>query len=218
MEPLSLHDASKVPNGNVCRKLGPIGQMARPIDARYWMRDSFARFGGLVTLALFTLAVNGCKQKAAPPAQPVVRSTPRASGPVPSDFPSNDAPVPDSSTVNLRQPRRRSVVAPQVDQTPIDAQAAQEAQERRDAALLKQQEAASQRQQQELNGVVQQSLKIRQEQQAEPRIQDAPEPPPTVYSQSSQQGQDEQRIQDAPGPSQTNPTSAPIQQQASPQL
>lgn len=183
------------------------------------MRHSLARFGGVVILALFTLAVNGCKQKAVPSVQPVVRTTPRATGPVPSDFPSHDAPVPDQNNVSSRQPRRRAVVVPQqVDQTPmIDAQAAQEAQERHDAALLKQQEAASQRQQQELNGVVQQSLNIRQEQQAEPRIQDAPEPPPTVYSQSSQQGQDEPRIQDAPGPPQANPTPAPNQQQAPPQ-
>ncbi len=180
------------------------------------MRDGLAKVGGVVAFGLAVIWVQGCKQKVAPVAvQPVIRSTPRVSGPTPSDFPPDDTPVPDANAVASRQPRRRRVAPPQVDQTPaVDAQAAQEAQQRRDAALLKQQEAASQRQQQELNGVVQQSLKIQQEQQAEPRIQNAPGPPASLFSQP---GEDEPRIQDAPGPAQANPVPAPTQPQSAPQ-
>jgi len=179
------------------------------------------KFGGVAAVVLAAMLAQGCKRKAEPvAAQPVVRSAPRVSEPSPSDFPADNAPVPDANAATSRQPRRRRVVAPQVEQAPqtVDAQAAEEAQQRRDAALLKQQESASQKQQQELNGVVQQSLKIQQEQQAEPRIQDAPEPPASVYSQSQQQGQDEPRIQDAPGPAQTNPAPATAQPQGPPQV
>jgi hypothetical protein len=184
------------------------------------MRDGFAKVGGLVALGLVLIWVEGCKQKVAPVAiQPVVRSVPHVSGPVPSDFPPDDPPVPDANAAASRRPRVRRVATPQVVQTPaVDVQAVEEAQRRRDAELLKQQEAASQRQQQELNGVVQQSLKIQQEQQAEPRIQGAPEPPSWLFSQPTQSGQNEQRIQDAPGPVQTNQVPAPTQPEGSPQL
>jgi hypothetical protein len=184
------------------------------------VRDSLAKFGGVVALVLAALWVDGCKQRVAPVAlQPVIRSTPRPIGPMLSDFPPNDASVPDANAVASRQPRIRRVAAPQVVPTPtVDVQAVEEAQRRRDGELLKQQESASQRQQQELNGVVQQSLKIQQEQQAEPRIQDAPEPPPWLFSQPTQLGQDEPRIQDAPGPAQINQVPAPTEPQGSPQL
>jgi hypothetical protein len=88
--------------------------------------------------------------------------------------------------------------APPVVQAPrpvVDPEALAEAQRQRDASLLQGQQAASQRQQQELNGVVQRSLKIQQDQQAEPRIQDAPEVPIT---QQPVPGQEAPRIQDNP--------------------
>jgi hypothetical protein len=183
------------------------------------MREGCGRLSGVIALGLAAMLVQGCKQKVAPVAvQPVVRSTSRASGPSLSDFPPDDPPVADAKAPH--QPQRHRVVVAQVDPAPqpVDDEAAEEAQQRRDATLLKQQEAASQRQQQELNGVVQQSLKIQQDQQAEPRIQNAPEPPPTWYSQP----EDEQRIHDAPGPAQTNPTQTnsapePAQPQSPPQ-
>ncbi|WP_433973207.1 hypothetical protein [Tunturiibacter lichenicola] len=176
------------------------------------MNDGLAKIGGVMALGLVAVLAQGCKQKAAPVvAQPVVRTAPRAA-PSPSDFPPDDADVPDTN-VTASRPRRRKVVAPPVTPPPVvDTGAADEAQQRRDAALLKQQESASQRQQQELNGVVQQSLKLQQEQQAEPRIQSAPEQP---LSPPAQPGQEEQRIQDAPGPAQTAP--APTQPQGPPQ-
>jgi hypothetical protein len=184
------------------------------------MRDGLARFGGLVALGLAAMLAQGCKKKAAPVVvQPVVRSTPRAS-PSLADFPPDDPPDPDANAAASRRPRGHRVVAPPVEQIPpsVDAETAEETQRRLDATLLKQQEAASQRQQQELNGVVQQSLKIQQEQQAEPRIQSAPEPPSWLFSQPSQPGQNEQRIQDAPGPPQTNQAPALTQPEGSPQL
>lgn len=181
------------------------------------MRVGLAKFGGLVALGLAALCVEGCKQKVAPvAAQPVVRSRSHVSGPDPSDFPPEDPPVPDAKVVVSRQSRVRTIAAPQVVQMPVvDAQAVEEAQRRHDAELLKQQESASHSQQQELNGVVQQSLKIQQEQQAEPRIQDAPEPPAWLFSQP---GEDEQRIHDAPGPPQTNQAPVPTQPEGSPQV
>ena len=177
------------------------------------MQDGLVKLGGAVALGLAAILMQGCKQKAAPiVAQPVVRTIPRAA-PVPSDFPP-DAVEPDSNVVASRPRRRKFVAPPVVVQPPaIHTEAAEEAQQRRDAALLKQQESASQRQQQELNGVVQQSLKIQQDQQAEPRIQEAPEQPLTPPTQP---GQEEQRIQDAPGPAQTAP--APTQTQGPPQV
>jgi hypothetical protein len=198
------------------------------------MHDGLAKFGGVIALGLAALLMQGCKKKAAPVVvQPVVRTAPRAA-PVLSDFPPDDEDVPDASPVASR-PRSHRVVAPPVVPPPVvDTEAAEEAQRRRDEALLKQQESASQRQQQELNGVVQQSLKTQQEQQAEPRIQSAPgswlslpvppwqdeqgiqDAPGPSPSQPAEPGQDEPRIQDAPGPAQTAP--APTQPQGSPQV
>jgi hypothetical protein len=194
--------------------MGPDRGKMRPMRSEVAMQDGLVKLGGVVVLGLAAILMQGCKQKAAPVvAQPVVHTAPRASGPVPSDFPPDD-PVEPNANVVASRPRRRKIVAPPVVQPPvIDTEAAEEAQQRRDAALLKQQESASQRQQQELNGVVQQSLKIQQEQQAEPRIQDAPEQP---LSPPTQPGQDEQRIQDAPGPTETAP--APTQPQGPPQI
>jgi hypothetical protein len=193
--------------------VGPERGKMRPMRSEVAMQDGLVKLGGAVALGLAAILMQGCKQKAAPiVAQPVVRTIPRAA-PVPSDFPPDDAVEPDANVVASR-PRRRKVVASPVVQPPvIDTEAAEEAQQRRDAALLKQQESASQRQQQELNGVVQQSLKIQQDQQAEPRIQEAPEQPLTPPTQP---GQEEQRIQDAPGPAQTAP--APTQTQGPPQV
>jgi hypothetical protein len=179
------------------------------------MRGSWERLSWVVALGLAAMLAQGCKKKAAPVAvQPVVRSTPRAN-PSLSDFPPDDPPDTDAKAAASRPPRGHRVVAGPVEQIqrPADAETAEEAQQRRDAVLLKQQEAASQSQQQELNGVVQQRLKIQQEEQAEPRIQDAPEPPAGWYTQP----EDEQRIHDAPGPAQTNPAPAQAQPQGPPQ-
>ena len=101
------------------------------------MRDDLAKFGGLVALGLAAMCAGGCKQKVAPVAvQPVVRSAPNVSGPVPSDFPPDDPPVPDSNAMASRKPRTRRIVAPRVVQTPaVDVLAVEEAQRRRDAEL-----------------------------------------------------------------------------------
>jgi len=77
----------------------------------------------------------------------------------------------------------------------IDQAALEAAQRQKDAVLLQSQQAASQRQQQELNGVVQKSYKLQQAQQAEPRIQEAPEVP----INQPLPGFPNQRIQDNPG-------------------
>jgi hypothetical protein len=219
---------------SVASFVGPRRGKMRPMRSEVAMRDGLAKFGGVVALGLAAMLMQGCKRKAAPVVvQPVVRTAPRAA-PAPSDFPQDDEDVSGAAPVASRA-RRRMVVAPAVVPAPgVDTEPAEEVQRRRDEVLLKQQESASQRQQQELNGVVQQSLKLSQEQQAEPRIQDAPEPPPSppaqpgqeeqriqdapgpLPSQPAQPGQDEPRIQDAPGPAQTAP--APTQPQEPPQV
>jgi hypothetical protein len=190
------------------RAMGPEREKMRPMRSEVAMHDGMAKVSGVVALVLAVMLAQGCKQKApSVVAQPAVRSTPRVSEPVPSEFPPDDAVVPDANVAP--RPRRRKVVAPPVIPPPaVDTEAAEEVQRRRDEALLKQQESSSQRQQQELNGVVQQSLKLQQEQEAEPRIQEAPEQP---LSPPTQPGQEEQRIQDAPGPTQTAPAPAPPQ-------
>jgi hypothetical protein len=158
------------------------------------MLTRLVKGAGLVGLGLVLMAGQGCKKKQAPAAaQPVVHAAPR---PAPVDFP-DDPPEP----VNLDQPvhhsARRVAPAPVMPapRPVFDPNAAAEAQRQRDASLLQQQQAASQRQQQELNGVVQRSYKLQQEQQAEPRIQDLPEVPIT---QPVVPGQEPPRIQDNP--------------------
>jgi hypothetical protein len=158
------------------------------------MQGRFRQGAGLAAVGLALVAGQGCKKKQAPAVvQPVVRAAPR---PAPVDFP-DDPPEP----VNLDQPvhhSARRVAPPPVVPAPrpvVDPNALAEAQRQRDANLLQQQQTASQRQQQELNGVVQRSYKLQQEQQAEPRIQDLPEVPIT---QPIVPGQEPPRIQDNP--------------------
>jgi len=172
---------------------------------------------GLAAMGLALMMGQGCKKKLAPAvAQPVVRAAPR---PTPVDFP-DDPPEP----LNVDQPVHHSVhrvALPPVVQAPrpvVDPNALAEAQRQRDATLLQQQQAASQRQQQELNGVVQRSQKLQQEQQAEPRIQDLPEVPIT---QPVVPGQEPPRIQDNPNipqqaPMEPAPTEGNSEQQSDP--
>jgi hypothetical protein len=158
------------------------------------MQGRFRQGVGLAAVGVALMVGQGCKKKQAPAvAQPVVRTAPR---PAPVDFP-DDPPEP----VNVDQPVHHSVrrvAPPPIVQAPrpvVDPNALAEAQRQRDATLFQQQQAASQRQQQELNGVVQRSYKLQQEQQAEPRIQDLPEVPIT---QPIVPGQEPPRIQDNP--------------------
>jgi hypothetical protein len=118
-------------------------------------------------------------QQAAPaPVQPVAISS---SGPqVQPDLPVGSVPVADVDSG--ARPRVKRAARPRYQGQPVqaqstDAQAAAAAQRQRDERLLEEQEAASQRQQEELNQDIEQTLKMQQEMQAEPRIQDNPGPP-----------------------------------------
>jgi hypothetical protein len=165
------------------------------------MLGRFRQGVGLAAVGVALMVGQGCKKKQAPaPVQTVVRAVPR---PEPPDFP-DDPPEP----LNVDQPvhhAARRVAPPPVVPAPrpvVDPNALAEAQRQRDATLFQQQQAASQRQQQELNGVVQRSYKLQQEQQAEPRIQDLPEVPIT---QPVVPGQEPPRIQDNPNMPQPQP-------------
>jgi hypothetical protein len=149
--------------------------------------------------------VQGCrKHSVGAQAQPTALTVPR----VQTDFPVGALPFEDGdagatpSVIRSVRPQQQ-VKLVQVQE--IDDQAAAIAaavQRRQDERLLERQEAASERQQEELDREVEQNLKMEQEVQAEPRIQDAPEMP----LPSSLPGQDAQRIQDNPGvPTQTVP-------------
>ncbi|NYF51434.1 hypothetical protein HDF12_001799 [Edaphobacter lichenicola] len=177
-----------------------------PMGTRYGMLARLAKGAGLAAVGLALIVGQGCKKKQAPVVvQPVVRTVPRAAQP---DFPDDPPPVPVVADQRAHHAVRR--MAPPVVQAPrpvVDPEALAEAQRQRDASLLQRQQAASQRQQQELNGVVQRSLKIQQDQQAEPRIQEAPQVPIT---QQPVPGQEGPRISD-------NPNVPPPQQQAEPE-
>ncbi|WP_353068593.1 hypothetical protein RBB75_15400 [Tunturibacter empetritectus] len=141
------------------------------------MLQGFAKGAGLATVGLALMAGQGCKKKQAPAAvQPVVRTVPRAAQP---GFPDDPPPVPVVADRGTHHPVRRAAAPALAPARPpaVDPNALAEAQRQRDASLLQRQQAASQRQQQELNGVVERSAKIRQAQQDEPRIQEAPEAP-----------------------------------------
>jgi hypothetical protein len=168
------------------------------------MLERFAKGAALAAVGLALMVGQGCKKKQAPaPVQPVVRAAPRPAMP---DFP-DDPPEP----VPVDQPVHhvaRHVAPPPVVPPPrpvVDPNALAEAQRQRDATLLQQQQAASQKQQQELNGVVQRSYKLYQDQQAEPRIQSLPEVPIT---QQFAPGQEPPRIQDNPNLPQPQPQEA----------
>lgn len=168
------------------------------------MLERFGKGAGLAAVGLVLIVGQGCKKKQAPaPVQPVVRAAPRRA---PPDFP-DDPPEP----LNVDQPVHRAarrVPPPPFVPPPrpvVDPNALAEAQRQRDATLFQQQQAASQRQQQELNGVVQRSYKLYQDQQAEPRIQSLPEVPIT---QPIVPGQEPPRIQDNPNMPQPQPQEA----------
>jgi hypothetical protein len=141
------------------------------------MLQGLAKGVGLAAVGMALVVGQGCKKKVAPAAvQPVVRTVPRVAQP---DFPDDPPPLPVIADKGVHHAMRR-VVAPAPVPAPrpvVDPEALAEAQRQRDASLLQRQQAASQRQQQELNGVVERSAKIRQAQQDEPRIQEAPEAP-----------------------------------------
>ena len=156
------------------------------------------------------MLLQGCKRHTAPPpVQPVVRSIPKMAQPdIPGPLPVEGA---DQAPMERRASPRRHARTEEVQPQPVDAQAAEATQQRRDARLLRQQQATSQAQQRELNGEVERSAKARQQVQDEPRIQDAPEPPA-----SSGLGPDAPRIQDAPGPDQGQPGQEPPRIQDAP--
>ena len=182
------------------------------------MRKIWAKYVlaiGVGTLAMFS---QGCKRQVAP-AQTGGAVVPRAR-PEPSF-----APLPFEAPVDtVEQPsqvsHRHRAPAPQVASAPVVRQPVEvdvvALQGRQDAKLLQQQEAASQRQQQELNVEVEQSQKAQDEEQNEPRIQDAPGPTPGSGIQDAPTLAPHQGIQDAPGPAQTlpQPQTAPEPQTA----
>jgi hypothetical protein len=157
----------------------------------------------------------GCKRAAPAPTPAAVPRTAPAARFEPfsvDDAGGNTAPPPAR--------HRRRADAPQPVQAPVNSQptdaelAAQ--QKQRDEGLLLQQQAASQRQQQELNKIVEQSQKATEQQQDEPRIQEAPGPEPAPRIQDAPGPEPGPRIQDTPGSSQTQPPAQP--QPAPPQI
>jgi len=155
------------------------------------MRDAFARcvvaIGAGFAVLVGLMAAQGCKKQAAPVAvQQAVRSVAR----VQPNFSFGSLPVEDVDTRVTprvdRGPRRQqqvqSVQVQPVQEGPVpvqsvDAQAAAaEEQRQQDEMLLEQQQAESDRQQEELNRDIEETLRMQEEVQAEPRIQDNPGP------------------------------------------
>ena len=162
---------------------------------RVVMRKTVAKCVLAMGAGLAVMAAQGCKKQAAPaPVQQVVSSS---SGPqVQPDFPLGPLPVEDVDPGAKPRVDRTTLLRPQVQpvQVPVqraDAQAAAvaEAQRRQDARLLQQQEAASERQQEELDREIDQDMRMREEMEAEPRIQDIPELPPEPAPLESTQPQ-----------------------------
>jgi hypothetical protein len=149
----------------------------------------------LILIGLVGIGMSGCKRHSSPvPTQPVVRTLP----PIKSrpDFPMGSV-APPNIEENAATGVRKDLHRPEVQPAGISAaetQAALEAAQRKqDAMLLQQQQAASRRQQDELDRQVEQSMRAQQQMQAEPRIQEAPEKP--ITQPSPPQG-----IQDQPKP------------------
>ena len=131
---------------------------------------------------------------------------------------------PSSSTTNTQsarraaQRRRRALARQQPSQaapagTANVRVAPTAAQRTRDAQILAAQQAQSAETARENNAVTRQAVRDQQQQQAEPRIQDAPGPgsQPLAGDPAVQPAQpaDPPRIQDAPGPAQTLPKAPP---------
>jgi len=168
------------------------------------MRKTFAK--GLLAVGVGAMAMlpQGCKRKApvaTPAAAPRTAPAPRFE-PFPNDGAVEDTGVAPQPVRHRRRELPQTVQTPDVQETAAQAEAEQR---KRDAALLQQQEAASQKQQQELNRMVQQNQKAQEEEQGEPRIEDAPGPAPASRIQDAPGPPPGPRIQDAPGPSQTQP-------------
>ena len=153
------------------------------------MRDAFARcvvaIGAGFAVLVGLMAAQGCKKQAAPVAvQPVARSVAQ----VQPNFSFGSLPVEDVDTRVMprvdRGPRRQQQVqsvqtqpvqVQSVEVQSVDAQAAAaEEQRQQDEMLLEQQQAESDRQQEELNRDIEETLRMQEEVQAEPRIQDNP--------------------------------------------
>ena len=145
------------------------------------------------------------------PESPSTSTTPGTTGQV--SAPANVPPAPAAQPTRRRRSwRNRSAnqAPPANTQPSTPPQSAEELQRQKDAALLKQQQADSLRQQREQEAAVRRRAKQVQEQQNEPRIQDAPGPAetgalPGYPPPPPRNDQDAPRIQDAPGPAQTIP-------------
>lgn len=153
------------------------------------MRQIVARCVVALGAGLALVVSQGCKKQAAPaPVQRVVASVPRvrpnfALGPLPvEDIDAGVMPKVDRTAPS--PPQMQAMQAP-VQQADTQAAAADE-QRRQDAMLLEQQQTASQRQQEELDQEIKQDVRAQQEMEAEPRIQDVPELPPSAPVESTQ--------------------------------
>jgi hypothetical protein len=181
---------------------------------RFEMRKSLGTWLLAVGVGAMAMLPAGCKRHVAPAPTPAAAPRP-ALAPRFEPFPSdagvvNDRPSP--APIRRRRIDNSPPMAPAPESQETEAQA-EERQRELDAGLLRQQEAASQRQQQELNQTVQQSQRAQEQEQAEPRIEDAPGPAPTQRIQDAPGPAPTQRIQDAPGPSEMLP---PVQPQPAP--
>jgi len=168
------------------------------------MRKTLVKGFLAVGVGAMAMLPQGCKRTApapTPAAAPRTAPAPRFE-PFPNDGAVEDTGVPPQPVRHRRRELPQAVQALDVQETAAQVEAEQR---KRDAALLLQQEAASQKQQQELNRMVQQSQKAQEEEQGEPRIQDAPGPAPGSRIQEAPGPPPAPRIQDAPGPSQTLP-------------
>jgi len=144
------------------------------------MRETVARCVVAVGAGLALIVAQGCKRQTAPAAALPVVSSSRPQ--VQPDFPVGPLPVeevdPGATPRVDRTVVRRAQLEPvqvQVQRPDVQAAAVAEVQRRQDERLLQQQEAASERQQEELDQEIEHDLKMQQEMEAEPRIQEIPE-------------------------------------------
>lgn len=158
----------------------------------------------MAAMGLAMVLPQGCKRK---PAQvqsnvPVRTTIPQVGLPDGEPLPIDES-MPHSSPA----PQVRQHPAPivRVPSAPVDTDEQVEARQRQqDQRLYERQEAASQKAQRELDVEVQRSQKAQDDMQAEPRIQEAPGPPPG-FLEDSGSGQDGVRIRDSPPASYAQP-------------